>query len=103
MQTHSYSIVLRDVSWSDIGSALDAVQKLDSDDNIDLQARHDTSGGTLEDGTVYQTETVFTAKYSYPLSVKGQTAIDDFAAKLSQVPAFPDDTTQLAETIQQRR
>jgi hypothetical protein len=101
MQTHSYSTTLRDVSWSDIGNALDAVKQLDSDDNIDIQVRYDTGGGTLKDGTSYQTEAVFTARYQYALG-DGQTALDAFAKKLSQVPSLPDDTAQLADAIQQR-
>jgi hypothetical protein len=101
MPTFSYSQVLRDITWSDIGGALDAVQSLDSDNNIDLRARYDTSGGELEDGTVYQTEAVLDATYHYQLG-DGATALDDFAGKLSQVPPLPDDKTQLKDTIEQR-
>jgi hypothetical protein len=101
MPTHTYSIVLRDVSWSDIGNAVDAVEKLDSDNNTDLHIRHDTSGGTLEDGTKYATETSFRATYNYTLG-NGQTALEEFASNLSQVPPLPDDATQLTDTIRQR-
>ena len=101
MPTHSYSVVLHDVSWSDIGNAVDAVENLDSDGSINLHINHDTSGGTLDDGTSYETETSFTAKYQYSLG-DGNVSLDDFASKLSQVPALPSDTVRLTETIQQR-
>ena len=101
MPTHSYSIVLRDVSWSDIGNAVDAVGQLDSDNSIDLHITHDTSGGTLDDGTPYETETSFAATYAYALG-EGDTTLDDFASKLSQVPALPSDTARLTNDIQQR-
>jgi len=101
MPTHSYSIVLRDVSWSDIGAAVDEVEQLDSDDSIDLHITHDTSGGTLDDGTSYETETLFSARYDYVLG-EGDTALDDFASKLSEVPALPSDIAQLSDSIKRR-
>jgi len=101
MPTHTYSVVLRDVSWSDIGNAVDAVEQLDSDGSIDLHIRHDTSGGTLEDGSEYATETSFRATYNYTLG-NGQKALEGFARQLSQVPPLPDDEMQLTDTIQQR-
>lgn len=101
MPKHSYSVVLRDVSWSDIGNAVDAVKQLDSDDSIELLIRHDTSGGTLEDGTTYQTETSFSATYTYALG-DGDTALTDFSTKLSQVPSLPDDSATLKTEIKER-
>lgn len=101
MPRHTYSDTLTDVTWSDIGNALDAVRQLDTDDSIELSVRHDTSGGTLDDGTAYETRTVFTASYEYELG-EGQTALNDFAAKLSQVPPLPDDDSSLATAIRQR-
>jgi hypothetical protein len=100
MQTHSYSTILRDVSWSDIGKSVDAVEQLDGG-NVDLRIVHDTSGGTLDDGTTFQTETVLTAEYAYSLG-DGQTALDAFANKLSQVPALPSDVNSLASEIKER-
>ncbi len=101
MESHTYSIILRDVSWSDIGNAVDAVKQLDNDDSIDLRIRHDTSGGTLDDGTTYQTETSFSATYSYALG-NGDTALTDFSTKLSQVPRLPDDSATLKTEIKER-
>jgi hypothetical protein len=100
MQTHSYSTTLRDVSWPDIGKSIDAVNQLDSGE-VDLHIVHDTSGGTLDDGTVFHTETVFTAEYQYSLG-DGQSALDDFANKLSQVPALPSDVNSLTSEIKER-
>jgi hypothetical protein len=101
MESHTYSIILRDVSWTDIGNAVDAVKQLDSDDSIELLIRHDTSGGTLDDGTTYQTETSFSATYSYALG-NGDTALTDFAMKLSQLPPLPDDSATLKTEIKER-
>lgn len=101
MQRHNYSIIIRDVSWSDIGNAIDSVKQLDSDDSIELLIRHDTSGGTLDDGTTYQTETSFSATYSYALG-DGDAALTDFAMKLSQLPPLPDDSAMLKTEIKER-
>lgn len=101
MQTHSFSTVLYDVSWSDVGSALDAVERLDSDGNIDLNVTHDTSGGRRDDGTTFDTETRFSARYNYALG-DGAVALDTFASQLSEVPALPSDTSALKDRIRQR-
>lgn len=85
MPTHTYSTPLYDLTWSDIGNALGAVQDLDSKDAASVQARFDTSGGTREDGTSYTTEAVLSVTYEYTLG-NGQTAAEELAALLADVP-----------------
>jgi hypothetical protein len=101
MQSHTFSTVLYDVSWTQIGDAVDAVKKLDSTDSIQLRVTHDTSGGERDDGAAYQTETVLSVEYEYQLG-EGQVALDDFGKKLSQVPALSSDAATLKTDIKQR-
>lgn len=101
MPTHTYSTVLYDITWQDIGNAIDSIDTVDSLTGVDAQARYDTSGGTRDDGTTYDTEAVLTMRYDYSLG-DGQTALEEFAAGLADVPALPDDTATLKTEIRSR-
>lgn len=90
--THSYSTVLFDVTWEDIGNSLDAVDSLDSPNEVDIRASFDTSGGELEDGTTFETQAVLNTSYEYELG-NGATSLDEFAEALSQVPLLGDKAT----------
>jgi len=92
MPTHTYSTVLYDVTWTDIGQAVDSVQQVAAVSGVDLRVAHDTSGGTMEDGTTYNTETTFTATYEYALG-SGDVALNELADALSQLSHLPDKQT----------
>lgn len=91
-QTHSYSTVLFDVTWEEIGNSLDTVESVDSKNEINIRASYDTSGGKLEDGTTFQTQAVLNVSYEYELG-NGETSLDEFAEALSQVPLLGDKAT----------
>jgi len=92
MPQHTYSTVFRDVSFSEVGTALNTIQKIDAISGVDIRAVYDTSGGTLDDGTTYDTEATVTLTYDYSLG-DGDVALDNLANALSRLGRLPDKAT----------
>lgn len=92
MPQHTYSTVFRDISFSNIGTALETIQTIDAISGVDIRATYDTSGGTLEDGTTYDTEATLTVTYEYSLG-NGDVALDNLATSLSNLGQLPDKST----------
>jgi hypothetical protein len=101
MPSHSYSTVLYDLTWQDIGDAINTVEQLDGISGVALRATFDTSGGTLEDGTEYQTEATLTATYEYELG-NGDAALTELANAISQLSVVDTSVSQLEYEIKQR-
>ena len=101
-QTHTYSVTIRDITWTDIGDAIDSVNNLDSISGVSIQARYDTQGGTLDDGTTYSTEAVLTVSKEYDLG-EGDVALDQLATALSGLSVINKSVPQLKTEIQARR
>lgn len=96
MPNHTYSTVFRDISFSEVGTALDTIQKIDAISGVDIRATYDTSGGTLDDGTTYNTEATVTLTYDYSLG-NGDVALDNLANALSRLDQLPDKATIRSE------
>lgn len=100
-QTHTWSTTLYDISWQDIGTAVDSVESLDNISGVSISARYDTSGGTREDGTAYDTEAVVTVTMEYPLGA-GDTSLDSLATALSNLSVVSKSVPQLKTEIKAR-
>jgi hypothetical protein len=96
MPTHTYSEVLYDVDWQAIGEMLSASGDMAS---MNCRVTYDTSGGTLSDGTTFETEARITAEYEYTLKDE---PLQKFAKQLTGIPRLPDDQTELEKDVRDR-
>jgi len=100
-QAHTWSTTLYDISWQDVGAAVDSVENLDSLDGVSISARYDTSGGTRDDGTTFRTEAVVTVTMEYSLG-GGDVALESLANALSNLSVINKSVPQLKTEIKAR-
>ena len=100
-QTHTWSTTLYDISWQDIGNAVESVESLDNVSGVSISAKYDTSGGTRDDGTPFSSEAVVTVTMEYPLGT-GDTALESLANALSNLSVVSKSVPQLKTEIKAR-
>jgi len=100
-ETHTWSTTLYDISWQDVGTAVDSVENLDNISGVSLSARYDTGGGTRDDGTTFNTEAVVTVTMEYSLG-DGDVALESLANALSNLSVINKSVPQLKTEIKAR-
>lgn len=101
MPTHTYSNTFYDISWQDVGDSIDTIDQIDSVEGLSIIATFDTSGGTKDDGTVYNTHAKITAKMNYSLG-EGSVMASDMADAISQLSVISKTKSEIETSITER-